>query len=114
MPNELYRVDDKGEVLVDDGKMETALEYAKRDLWDEAKEIWLDVINKKKSGKDDKVSATYNMGVYYEVFGFLDDAEIYYQKAFELSKDSKYLDARSRINKRRKDLEKLQQQEHGY
>jgi len=34
MPNELYRVDDKGEVLVDDGKMETALDYLRGIEWE--------------------------------------------------------------------------------
>jgi len=27
MPNELFRINKKGEVLVDDGKMEVALDY---------------------------------------------------------------------------------------
>jgi curli biogenesis system outer membrane secretion channel CsgG len=94
-------------------KMETALEYAKRDLWDEAKVIWENVLKTKKSEKEDKIAATYNLGLYYEVFGFLDDAENYYQAAYKLSKDSKYLDARARINRRREELKKLQQQEYG-
>ena len=34
MPNELYRVDDKGEVLVDDGKMETVLDYMRGIEWE--------------------------------------------------------------------------------
>jgi len=33
MPNELYRVNDKGEVLVDDGVKETALDYLRDVLW---------------------------------------------------------------------------------
>ena len=33
MPNELYRIDDKGEVLVDDGVMETALDYMRDIEW---------------------------------------------------------------------------------
>jgi len=94
-------------------KMETAMEYARRDLWDEAKTIWENVLKTKKSDKEDKIAATYNLGLYYEVFGFLDDAENYYQAAFKLSKDSKYLDARARINRRREELKKLQQQEYG-
>jgi len=97
----------------DSNKMERALEYAKRDLWDEARVIWLEVVDKKKSDKEDKIAATYNLGLYYEVFGFLDDAESYYQKAFKLSGDSKFLDARARINRRRAELRKLQQQEYG-
>lgn len=109
-----HTVTEKREIEEGDSKkMETALEYAKRDLWDEAKAIWQEVADKKKSEKEDKIAATYNIGLYYEVFGFLDDAESYYQKAFELSKDSKYLDARARIKKRREELKKLQQQEYG-
>jgi len=34
MPNELFRVNDKGEVIVDDGKKETALDYLREVLWD--------------------------------------------------------------------------------
>jgi len=34
MPNELYRVNEKGEVLVDDGLKETALDYLRNVLWD--------------------------------------------------------------------------------
>jgi len=34
MPNELYRVNEKGEVLVDDGKTETALDYMRKIEWE--------------------------------------------------------------------------------
>lgn len=34
MPNELFRINDKGEILVDDGKMETALDYMRKIQWD--------------------------------------------------------------------------------
>jgi len=34
MPNELYRVDDKGKILVDDGKIETALDYIRNIKWE--------------------------------------------------------------------------------
>jgi len=34
MPNELYRVNEKGEVLVDDGVKETALDYLRDVIWD--------------------------------------------------------------------------------
>lgn len=93
-------------------KMERAVEFAERDLWEDAKKIWDEVISNNKSEKDDKVAANYNIGLYYEVFGFLDDADGYYQKAYDLSKDSKFLDARSRIKKRKDELIKLYQQEH--
>jgi type I restriction enzyme M protein len=34
MPNELYRVNDKGEILIDDGAKETALDYLREVVWD--------------------------------------------------------------------------------
>lgn len=34
MPNELFRIDDKGKILVDDGVMETALDYMRKINWD--------------------------------------------------------------------------------
>lgn len=34
MPNELFRTDNKGEILVDDGIKETALDYLREVLWD--------------------------------------------------------------------------------
>ena len=34
MPNELFRTDDKGEILVDDGKQETSLDYMRKIQWD--------------------------------------------------------------------------------
>jgi len=34
MPNELYRTNDKGEVIVDDGKLETALDYMRKIEWE--------------------------------------------------------------------------------
>lgn len=34
MPNELYRMNEKGEVLVDDGIKETALDYLREIIWD--------------------------------------------------------------------------------
>lgn len=34
MPNELYRVNDKGEVLIDDGVTKTALDYMRKIDWE--------------------------------------------------------------------------------
>ncbi|MBU1269543.1 MAG: hypothetical protein KKA06_02675 [Nanoarchaeota archaeon] len=34
MPNELYRTNDKGEVLIDDRKTETALDYMRKIVWE--------------------------------------------------------------------------------
>lgn len=94
----------------DSDQMEAAVEYAKRDLWEDAREIWDMVAQDPSADKDDRVAATYNIGLYYEISGYLDEAEDYYDKAFKMSGDSKYLDSRARIQKRRKELERLQQQ----
>ncbi len=34
MPNELYRINDKGEVLADDGKKDTVLDYLREVIWE--------------------------------------------------------------------------------
>jgi curli biogenesis system outer membrane secretion channel CsgG len=108
-----HTVTQKREIEEGESKqMESALEYAKRDLWDEAKEIW-DSVLEKKSDKEDRIAASHNLGLFYEIFGFFNDAENYYEKAYKLSKDSKYLDAKSRVKKRRKEVEKLRLQESG-
>lgn len=95
----------------DSDQMEAAVEYAKRDLWEDAKEIWEMVIADPSAEKEDRVAATYNLGLYYELQGFLDDAESYFDKAFKMSGDDKFLDARVRIDRRRKELQRLQEQQ---
>lgn len=34
MPNDLYRINDKGDILVDDGVKVTALDYLREVIWD--------------------------------------------------------------------------------
>jgi len=92
-------------------QMEAAVEYAKRDLWDDAKEVWEMVIADPSAEKEDRVAATHNIGLYYELNGLLDVAEEYFDKAFKMSGDSKYLDARARVDRRRKELERLREQQ---
>jgi curli biogenesis system outer membrane secretion channel CsgG len=94
----------------DSDQMEAAVEYAKRNLWEDAREVWEMVVQDPSADKDDRVGATYNLGLYYELTGNLDTAEEYFDKAFKMSGDSKYLDSRARIERRRKELERLQQQ----
>jgi len=94
----------------DSDQMEVAVEYAKRNLWEDAKEVWEMVLEDPTADKEDRVGATYNLGLYYELTGNLDTAEDYFDKAFKMSGDSKYLDSRARIERRRKELERLQQQ----
>jgi tetratricopeptide (TPR) repeat protein len=87
-----------------------AVEYAKRNLWEDAREVWEMVVEDPSADKEDRVGATYNLGLYYELSGNLDQAEDNFDQAFKMSGDSKYLDSRARIQRRRKELERLQQQ----
>jgi len=94
----------------DSDQMEAAVEYAKRNLWEDAREVWDMVEQDPSSEKEDRIAATYNLGLYHELSGNLDEAEDYFDKAFKMSGDSKYLDSRARIQRRRQELERLQQQ----
>jgi len=94
----------------DSEQMEIAVEYAKRNLWEDAKEVWDMVAVDPSAEKEDRVGATYNLGLYYELTGDLDTAEDLFDKAFKMSGDSKYLDSRARIERRREELQRLQKQ----
>jgi len=94
----------------DSDQMDIAVEYAKRNLWEDAREVWQMVVDDPSAEKDDRVGATYNLGLYYELNGNLDQAEDNFDQAFKMSGDSKYLDSRARIQRRRKELERLEQQ----
>ncbi len=91
--------------------MEAAVEYAKRGLWEDARDLFEAVLEDPKSEKDDRIAATYNLGLYYEIGGQLDEAEEYFDKSFKMSGDSKFLDARARIQQRRKEIQRLEEQQ---
>jgi curli biogenesis system outer membrane secretion channel CsgG len=87
--------------------MKTGLEYAKRKLWEDAKESWESVLtDNSPNARQDRIHAMYNLGVYNEINSELDIAEEYFEKCFELSGKNEYLDARVRIQKRKKKLKK--------
>ncbi len=92
-------------------QMEAAVEYIKRNLWDDAFEIWEMVLQNPLAEQEDRVAATYNIGLYYEIIGQLDLAEEHFDKAFKMSGNDDYLDAKARVNRRRKELERLRQQQ---
>jgi tetratricopeptide (TPR) repeat protein len=92
-------------------QMEAAVEYVKRNLWDDAYEIWEMVLQNPSAEQEDRVAATYNIGLYYELVGQLDMAEEYFDKAFKMSGNDDYLDSKARVNRRRKELERLQEQQ---
>jgi curli biogenesis system outer membrane secretion channel CsgG len=92
-------------------QMEAAVEYVKRDLWDDALEIWQMVVDNSRAEPEDRIAATYNIGLYYELIGQLDMAEEYFDKAFKMSGNDDYLDSKARIKRRRQELERLRQQQ---
>lgn len=93
------------------GGMKAGKKYAERGMWDEARDSWESVLsdNSDKAAKD-HVAATYNLGVYYEVVGNLDKAEENYDRCFKRSGKDKYLNAKARVRRRRKEVEELQRQ----
>ncbi len=102
---------------IKDGKsylMKNAFEYAKREFWDDAKRDWEDIIRNRDSldqdKKEDAVFAMYNLGVYYEIKGNFDQAEEYYQMCYERTQKTEYLDDKSRVKKRKSEINILKQQ----
>ena len=93
--------------------MKTGLEYAKRKLWEDAKESWESVLtDNSPNARQDRINAMYNLGVYNEIHSELDKAEEYFKKCFEMSGRNEYLDARARIQKRKKEVAELEEQVH--
>ena len=91
--------------------MKTGLQYAKRNMWEDAKDSWEQVLkDHTPNGIKDRIPAIYNLGVYCEIKDNLDDAEELFDKCFNQSGKIEYLDARQRVQKRRKELEKLEKQ----
>lgn len=102
---------------IKDGKsylMKNAFEYAKREFWDDAKRDWEDVIRNRDSldqdKKEDAIFAMYDLGVYYEIKGNFDQAEEYYQMCYERTRKTEYLDNKSRVEKRKSEVNKLRNQ----
>jgi|LWDU01.1.fsa_nt_gi curli biogenesis system outer membrane secretion channel CsgG len=91
--------------------MKTGLKYAKRNMWEDAKTSWEQVLEDfSPNGIKDKISAMYNLGVYYEIKDELDKAEEIFDNCFKQSGKNEYLDARLRVQKRKKELVKLKEQ----
>ena len=92
--------------------MKTGLQYAKRNLWEDAKESWEQVLDDASPNSiNDRILAMYNLGVYHEINDELDKAKEIFDNCYKQSGKNEYLDARLRIEKRKKELEKLKEQE---
>jgi len=85
------------------------IEFAKRGLWDEAKEIWQDVIK----AEPNNAAAYYNLGLAHESVGDLENFKIartMYKKAARYGDNKLYLNAMARIQSAIKDCQKYEQQ----
>jgi hypothetical protein len=91
--------------------MKAAIKYVKRNMWDDAKKSWEMVLqDRSQKAAKDHVSARYNLGVYYEIHGELDRAEQLYDTCFKQSGKDKYLNARAAVQRRRIELQQLEEQ----
>ena len=52
----------------------------------------------------------YNIGLYHEIHNDLDKAEEIFDQCYKISGKNEYLDARVRIQRRKKELEDLEKQ----
>ena len=60
--------DTLSEVKLEFSTKKSAIEYAKRNMWNDAKESWESVLKEKSSEAiKDKIHAKYNIGVYHEI-----------------------------------------------
>ena len=75
-------------------------DFAIRDLWADAKGAWEGVLNDE-TAANVHPRAWYNLGIYYEVTGDVDNSKECFDKAYELKEDDLYLNARTRIKKRK-------------
>lgn len=89
-------------------QVDLGIEYAQKNLWDRAKNIWEEEVR-----KDPRNSAAlYNLGIAYEVMGDLDMAEQLYNKALDIEPNELYMEAVSNIRQLKLDQKKLQEQLH--
>lgn len=85
------------------------IEFAKRGVWEEAMEIWQDVIK----AEPNNSAAHYNLGVGYESFGGLKNLEIarsMYKKAAKYGNNKLYIEAIARVQAAIKDYRKYEEQ----
>ncbi len=89
--------------------MQRGIEFATRGLWEEALELWNEVIKT----EPDNAAVHYNIGVAYESFGDFESlctAKDMYKKALTLEDKDMYMDAVARVNNSIKDRQKYDMQ----
>jgi curli biogenesis system outer membrane secretion channel CsgG len=91
--------------------MKSALDYAKRNMIDDSRNMWEQVANdQSEKNRKDRVAALNNLAVYYEVIGDLDKAEELFNTCYQLSGKTEYLDNRAHMQARKREIERLKEQ----
>lgn len=89
--------------------MKDALEMSKKELWANAIETWQIVLSKDEL-KSDHENALYNLGMYYEISGNLDLASDYYNKVYQITRNSSYNSLLNQVNQRKSEIYTLSNQ----
>ena len=89
-------------------RMKKALRFAKNGLWADAKRIWEKISVDPASKPGDRLSATFDLGIYYEVHDAPENAAVQYTKCLEVSGKKRYMRALERTRVRQRELERLE------
>ncbi len=84
-------------------QVDLGIEYAQKNLWDRAKDIWEAEVQK----DPQNAPALYNLGIAYEVMGDLEQAEQMYNRALDIEPNDLYMEAVANIRKRKIEQQKL-------
>ena len=94
--------------------MKQGLQYAKKDLWQQAKANWETVLENKQvltgDAKEDAIFATYNLGIYNEINGDFNKAQELFSQCYKQSSKSEYIDAQNRVRMRQFEVQRLKNQ----
>ena len=103
-----YQVAVSKEFDEDNDQVDLGIEYAQKNLWDKAEQIW-----QAEADKDPQNSAAiFNLGIAAEVMGDLERAEQLYDQALSVEPKDLYMEALSNIRQRKIEQQKLMEQLH--
>lgn len=92
-----------------DNEVNKGIEFAKNNLWDKARETWLQCVQKNSGNHQ----AWYNLGLGYEVDGDFEQAEMALDKAVSIKSQKIYMNGLNRVRKEKQDSLKLEKQLEG-
>lgn len=103
-----YQVAVSKEFDEDNDQVELGIEYAQKNLWDKAEQVWQAEVDKDPMNS----AAIFNLGIAAEVMGDLDRAEQLYDQALSIEAKDLYMEALSHIRQRKVEQQKLMEQLH--